>query len=625
MPKLILAVSGKQSVEPARELIREIGLDAEILDATEDDVVGKVLPLMEDGARVVVARGRLAVRLKAERSIPVIEVIMSGQDMAELLEKACLAIGHPRARIALIGQRYMFSNPEPFARILGAEADIYYLNDKGELPDVLVRAREAGAECVIGDDIVCAGAAEAGFRTVYIGAARDSLITALRSATRLSDALGREARRMKELRQLIEYSSDAIILLDEQRQILSVNPGAEKALGQTAAALRGKKLTELEGLILSAPLLRALEKHENSYAVILQFGQTSYVANITAIMLAEQQEGWMISMQEFAAIDDLDERVRQERQRRGYVAHARFAGFPARSPAMKAVLEEAEAYAPYDVPILLTGEPRLAKARLAECIHNASLRRRNPYVAVDLGTIPPENQFDLLFGRRDRGDIGLVSQAHKGALFLLDVHTLVPDCQRQLLSILRDSQFRRRDTLEPIPVSVRLICSTFVDLMELARHDKWMWQLANTLLGLSLRMPPIREMPEDIPTYIREYMELSAARFKKRVTLTDEALEHLCRYPWRNNLRDIEYFALRATMLADGPVIGLDFVRQRLLTDLNEGEEEQRPHIVAGHEELELRRVLRETGGQRAPAAEKLGISRATLWRRMKKYGITQE
>ena len=70
------------------------------------------------------------------------------------------------------------------------------------------------------------------------------------------------------------------------------------------------------------------------------------------------------------------------------------------------------AYAPYDVPILITGEPRLAKERLAECIHNASLRRRNPYVSVDLGTIPPDRQFDLLFGRRDSGDIGLIGQAH---------------------------------------------------------------------------------------------------------------------------------------------------------------------------------------------------------------------
>ena len=139
------------------------------------------------------------------------------------------------------------------------------------------------------------------------------------------------------------------------------------------------------------------------------------------------------------------------------------------------------------------------------------------------------------------------------------------------------------------------------------------------------KLAEIREIPEDIPAYLQEYMDLSAERYKKRVLLTDEALAHLCRYPWNNNLRDIEYFALRATMLAPGPVIGLDFIREKLLPDMESGEALQRPHIVAGEEELALRRALREAGGSRSLAAEALGISRATLWRRMKKYGMEQE
>ena len=117
-------------------------------------------------------------------------------------------------------------------------------------------------------------------------------------------------------------------------------------------------------------------------------------------------------------------------------------------------------------------------------------------------------------------------------------------------------------------------------------------------------------------------MDQSAQRFKKRVTLTDEAVVHLCRYPWKNNLRDIEYFAARATILAPGPVIGLDFVREQLLPDMEDAQREQQPHIVADEEELALRRALREAGGSRAGAAESLNISRATLWRKMKKYGL---
>jgi PAS domain S-box-containing protein len=398
--------------------------------------------------------------------------------------------------------------------------------------------------------------------SVPIGAARDSLLSALRTAGRLADALRREQRRRQEIQYLIRYSSDAIISLKADHTIRSVNPSAEKALGHSAQELIGQNLLTLEGLGSAAALRKALDNSQPTYGIALQFARASFVANITPMIYEETREGSLVTMQEFAVIDDLDERVRKERRRRGYIAQARFAEFPSKSPAIQPVLREAEAYAPFDVPILITGEPRLPKSRLAECIHNASMRRRNPYVSVDLGTIPPENQFGLLFGQRGGGDIGLVGQAHKGTLFLLDVNLLSPDCQRQLLSILRYGNFRRKDSLEPIQVSVRVICSTFADLLDLARQDRFMWQLALTLHGISLPMPPIRETPEDIPAYLREYMDQSAQRFKKRVTLTDEAVVHLCRYPWKNNLRDIEYFAARATILAPGPVIGLDFVRE---------------------------------------------------------------
>ncbi|MBR1586328.1 MAG: PrpR N-terminal domain-containing protein [Clostridia bacterium] len=618
---LILAANAAERAS-AQEIVREADLDAAILEATPQNVVEKVQQHLQDGLGVAVARGQLANILKSQRTVPVVEVVLSGQDIAVLLDRACAIVGHPNPRIALIGQRHMFSNPEPLARVLHADVFLYYIASEEDIPDALRRAQGVNTEIVIGDETICTSARAAGMNALMIGPIRESLLSAIRMALRLSDALLQEQRRSKEIQSLVHYSSDAIIRLNQKGEIVFTNPRAESALGRTAEALLGKRLLDLEELVPSTALIKALESRQDTYSLVLQFGRVSYIANIAAVTLEQQNDGWIISMQEFAAIDDLDERIRQERYRRGYIAHAKFAQFPARSPVMRALVEEAEAYAQYDVPILITGEPRLPKSRLAECIHNASLRRKNPYVAVDLSTIPPESQFDLLFGRAGSGDTGLVSQAHKGTLFLLDVHTLVPDCQRELLSILRNSNFRRKDTLEPIPVSIRLICSTFMDLMDLARQGQWMWQLANTLLGLSLKMPPIREMPEDIPTYLEEYMSQSAKQFKKRVTLTDEAVEHLCRYPWPANQRDIEYFCMRAIILAPEPVIGLAFVREKLLPDMEQGEKEQSMHIVADREELAIRRVLKETGGNRNLAAQRLGMARSTLWRKMKKYGI---
>ena len=399
----IVIVSDAAEAPAARELVRQTGVNAAVIETAEEEAAAKVIEVFAGNAGVAVARGRLAAALKNRADIPVIEATLSVQDMAELLEKACAQVQKERPRIAFVGQRYMFSSPETIARILRAEVTILYYTRDEELLALLDQARADQTDCVIGSPLVCAQAQKAGLSSVPIGAARDSLLSALRTAGRLADALRREQRRRQEIQYLIRYSSDAIISLKADHTIRSVNPSAEKALGHSAQELIGQNLLTLEGLGSAAALRKALDNSQPTYGIALQFARASFVANITPMIYEETREGSLVTMQEFAVIDDLDERVRQERRRRGYIAQARFAEFPSKSPAIQPVLREAEAYAPFDVPILITGEPRLPKSRLAECIHNASMRRRNPYVSVDLGTIPPENQFGLLFGQRGGG------------------------------------------------------------------------------------------------------------------------------------------------------------------------------------------------------------------------------
>ena len=136
MPPQIVIVTGPAEAASARELIRETGLNAGVIEAADETAVSAVQAAFEENAGVAVARGRLAAALKAQKTVPVVEAVLSAQDMADLLETACLLTrrGHPR--VAFIGQRYMFSNPETFARILGAETDIYYIGEDGELTEV---------------------------------------------------------------------------------------------------------------------------------------------------------------------------------------------------------------------------------------------------------------------------------------------------------------------------------------------------------------------------------------------------------------------------------------------------------------------------------------------------------
>lgn len=621
MKSMLVAVQSVMEQQMAETVIAESGFAADVLLLEPQTAVSEIRKYFGGSTGVVITYGQLADSCMNAGIEPLVNVSFRGQDMANLMAEVIRRIGEFQGGIALIGTTRLFRELVPLSGLLTVPVFRYVVTTPQERRQAVQSALTEKVSVVVGDARICQAADELGLPSICLTLSRDSFLSALQMASQITETWLQAQRNSQEMNMLLQHTADAIIRLNNEGTILYANPRAEQAIA-AEESLYGCKLVEVSSLVNASALIRALEVRRPEYVTVLQFGNASYVATISAISFEGKPDGFILSMQEFADIEDMDERICQERSRRGFIASNTFDTFPNRSPKMRALLEDAETYAQYDVPLLLTGEPRLPKTRLAECIHNASLRRNNSFVHVDLSTISPERQYEVLFGRARGMDTGLVSMANRGTLFLLDVHMLAKDCQGQLLSILRNGHFQRRDSAEPVPVDVRLICSTFYDLMDLVREDQFMWQLASTLLGLALPLPPIREIPEDIPAFLSDYMKLASKKFKKNVRFTDEAMEHLCRYPWPANLRDIEYFSMKAIMLAPEPEIGLDFVREKLLPDLEEGEQVQQVHIVANQEELAIRRVLRETGNNRNLAAEQLGISRATLWRKMNKYNI---
>ena len=146
----IVIVSDAAEAPAARELVRQTGVNAAVIEAAEEEAAARVIEAFAGNAGVAVARGRLAAALKNRADIPVIEATLSVQDMAELLEKACAQVQKERPRIAFVGQRYMFSSPETIARILRAEVTILYYTRDEELPALLDQAR-AGLEAFDGN------------------------------------------------------------------------------------------------------------------------------------------------------------------------------------------------------------------------------------------------------------------------------------------------------------------------------------------------------------------------------------------------------------------------------------------------------------------------------------------
>lgn len=622
MPEMIIVAPNQQLYDIARDVVSHAGLQAKILQATSENVVEKVTSELGNNTGVVVARGNHAHLLKTRLRVPVVDIVLTGQDIAVLLENACKRLNHPHPHVAFIGFRYMFSNCEPIARLLGATVDVLYASSSPEIPSVVKRAADSGAEMIIGGEIACRSADELGVPSLYMDSMTESMLNAVRIASHTLEALQIEHQKTAEFMSLLDYSFDVILKLDDAGRILLSNYRAEKVLGRTAGELLGLRFTDLTGAQNNTALTDALARHRSLYATILRIGNNSFVANIASVGVDGRHDGFIVSLQEFGAIDDLEERIRLERRSQGYVAAAKFSDWRTASPRMRTVLDSAAQLAQYSIPLLLAGPPGVNAPRLAECIHNAGMYARNPFVTIDLSVLSQSAQSEQIFGSEVGGANirGLVSQAQKGTAFFRHVELLTPENQRQLLNLMLNGQYRRVGAQAMIPLSARILASTDRDLNALADRGDFLPPLARELTQRSLTLPPLRERAEDIPALISAAMDRLAARYKKHPTFSPAALSRLIRYSWPGN--DAELLALleQACMLARSNLMDEDLLAA--LPGFRQAEEPDKLVVVTGQEELALRRALDECGGDRVRAAALLGVSRSTLWRRMKKHGL---
>lgn len=624
MNRLLIVTPNEQIYRSATEVISEAFIDAKVIKASSDDVVEKVRSYFAGHTGVVVARGNHAHLLKTQLSIPVVDIVLTGQEMAMLLDQACQMVGHPHPKIAFIGFRYMFSDCSPIAHILHADVDIYYAASGKDVPETVERAAQAGIELIIGGEIACECAARLGMKSLFMDSMKESMRNAVRQALHMLEAIKIEQRRTAEFMSLLNYSFDGILKLNAAGCIEVANDHAEKMLHSTAAQLAGQPFLKLPGLQPSPVLEDALTLHKNLYSSVMRIGSESFLTNVASIDIDGRNDGFIVSMQEFGAIDDLEETIRLARKQMGHVAKARFSSYVTHSARMEQLLDDAKQYALYDVPVLISGPSGVEKPRLAECIHNGSIYQQNPFVNIDLNVIPLRTQAEQIFGTDSPGGVrGLISLAQKGTVYFNGVHLLTDESQHQLLNLLLHANYQRVGSLSSVPANVRVICGSYKNLMELAEDGSFLYPLAVELGYNELKIPAVRERLEDIPALLQKYMDRAAAKYRKCPTFTQDAMELLIRYPWPGNLDEMRCFCEKAVILARSTMLDASFLQSRLLPPLPDKPAELPPvYVVSSPEETELRALIRETEGNRQLIAEKLGISRSTLWRRLKKYGL---
>ena len=292
-----------------------------------------------------------------------------------------------------------------------------------------------------------------------------------------------------------------------------------------------------------------------------------------------------------------------------------------RSKAMQGVFEQIRAVADTDAPVLLLGDSGSGKELVSRAIHWHSGRRDGAFVAVNCAAIPETLLESELFGHErgaftgaDRKRRGLFVEAQGGTLLLDEIAEMPQSLQVKLLRALQDRVVRPVGGNEEIKVDLRLISATNRDLPAFVRQGKFREDLYYRLAVIPIRIPSLRERPEDIPLLAEHFLKRAAAGMGKEIEgFDEEALKWLHEHSWPGNVRELENVVERAATLAKGRVITRDDLRIEF-TPGSTGELGVRPSL-ADVESQYIRRILEEVRGDKRAAARILGISVRTLQR----------
>ena len=289
--------------------------------------------------------------------------------------------------------------------------------------------------------------------------------------------------------------------------------------------------------------------------------------------------------------------------------------------------------APFDIPVLIYGANGTGKESIARIIHEGSHRRNKPFVAVNCGAVPKELAASLFFGHRkgaftgaDSDREGYFTTAKGGTLFLDEAGTLPAEIQTMLLRVLQENIYLPVGGNKELQADVRIVSATNEDMQQAIRQGVFREDLFHRLAGFEIRQPLLSECPEDIIPFAEFFREKYSGELRQATTgFTPDARKLLLAYPWPGNVRELQNKIRRAVLLAEKTLIDTKDLNlnMEILPDSPVTLPAIRPLKNSdAAEKQSIIDALEKCGGHRGKVAELLNVNPATLYRKMKKYGL---
>ncbi len=326
-------------------------------------------------------------------------------------------------------------------------------------------------------------------------------------------------------------------------------------------------------------------------------------------------------------------KLQQEKQQLEESIDAPFKSIIGESKALRNVFTIIDKVAGTDANVLILGENGTGKELIARALHKKSKRKDNSFISVDMGALTDSLFESELFGHKkgaftdakiDRA--GRFEIADKGTIFLDEIGNLGPALQAKLLNVLQSRTVTRIGSNEAIPFDTRLICATNEDIHKLVGAGNFRQDLLYRINTVEIHLPALRDRIEDIPLLADHFLDLYAAKYKKgKMTITTNGLRLLQKYSWPGNIRELQHAIERAIIMCDHNNLEPDdffFLNNKgAASSANESTEDS--FNLDDVERQTIQKAIQIHGGNISKAAEELGLTRASLYRRISKYDLS--
>ena len=442
-------------------------------------------------------------------------------------------------------------------------------------------------------------------------------------------------------KEIINTMNDGLMVASPDGTILMVNQAFEKIMGYSREEIIGRSCAILncdacatarsEGKSQWCNLFEQGAAARKPCLFMRKDGSYVHVLKNAAILRDEagQVLGAVETLTDISELDKRDEKIQQLSKLMDTAGG--FQGMVGKSPRMQQVFDLTQKAAQSEAPVIIFGESGTGKELVAHAIHALGRRREGPFITCNCAALNEALLESELFGHVKGAFTGAYTHrqgrfeaAHRGDIFLDEIGDLPPDIQVKLLRVLETKQFERVGDVRPISVDVRIITATHRDLESLVSEGKFREDLFFRINVIPIPLPPLRERLEDVPLLVEHFRKHLRRRSGKAISgLTREAMKIFLDYPWPGNVRELQAALEYAFVVTEDGLIAPEHLPPKLSSQaLSVGTPPEVRALPDSDEKTALINALRQTGGNQSQAAALLGVTRVTVWHRMKKHGI---